>query len=755
MKLKFKLFLGAALAGASIFAGCGDSATDDPSDAGTDVAKVDGSVDSSKTDGTTTGDGSTDANVATFTVGGTITGYTGTGLVLENGATAVTVPKSSTSYALQTKVPAGTAYDIKVKTQPNDPSQTCTVTNGKGTVTANINNANVNCVTDTFAISPTINGLVGSLVLQNNAADDLTVDAASDGGVTTSATFATKVASGADFAVTVKTQPATQTCVVSGGTGKVVAGPVTSVTVTCTNKTYTVGGTVAGLAGTGLVLQNNAGDDATINMNGTFAFPTAREEGTAYAVTVKTQPTNLSQTCTVASGTGTVGAGNVTSVAVTCVTNSFTVSATVSGVVGSGLVLRNNGGNDLAGSNGVRTFSTPVLSGAAYAVTVATQPSNPAQTCVVTNGTGTVGAANITNVGVACTTNSYTVGGTLTGLAASTTVVLQNNAGNNLSLTANGGFAFSASVLSGAGYAVTVLTQPAGRVCSVTNGTGTVGSANVTNVAVNCVGEVNFAFTGAEQTFVVPQGVTQMEIEAFGAQGGVGTGPTGGVAGLGSSSKSTVAVTPGQTLFIYVGGQGGTGGSGTGGFNGGANGGSSGNGGGGGGSSDVRQGNNAIGSRVVIAGGGGGGGSTGCDEGSATTWGVGGAGGAGGGTAGTKGGDSPTSGGVAGGGFGGTVGVGGLKGIGCGSFSGTDGLAIGTGGNGQTCCCNTLNRTPAGGGGGGGLVVGGGGGGGSAGTTGCSGNSKGAGGGGGGGTNQGSIAVAGVRAGNGAVVLRF
>ena len=211
----------------------------------------------------------------------------------------------------------------------------------------------------------------------------------------------------------------------------------------------------------------------------------------------------------------------------------------------------------------------------------------------------------------------------------------------------------------------------------------------------------------------------------------------------------------GLALFIYVGGQGGTGGSGTGGFNGGANGGSSGNGGGGGGSSDVRQGNNAIGSRVVIAGGGGGGGSTGCDEGSATTWGVGGAGGAGGGTAGTKGGDSPTSGGVAGGGFGGTVGVGGLKGIGCGSFSGTDGLAIGTGGNGQTCCCNTLNRTPAGGGGGGGLVVGGGGGGGSAGTTGCSGNSKGAGGGGGGGTNQGSIAVAGVRAGNGAVVLRF
>jgi hypothetical protein len=83
---------------------------------------------------------------------------------------------------------------------------------------------------------------------------------------------------------------------------------------------------------------------------------------------------------------------------------SFTVSANVSGLTGTGLMLRNNGGNDLAvSSNGIVTFSNSVASGANYNVTVATQPS--AQTCLVTNGAGTVANANVSNVAVNCTSN--------------------------------------------------------------------------------------------------------------------------------------------------------------------------------------------------------------------------------------------------------------------------------------------------------------------------------------------------------------
>ena len=66
------------------------------------------------------------------------------------------------------------------------------------------------------------------------------------------------------------------------------------------------------------------------------------------------------------------------------------------------------------------------------------------------------------------------------------TVVLQDNGGDDLSVTASGPFTFATKVASGAGYAVTVKTNPSGQSCSVANGTGTMGSANVTSVAVSC-----------------------------------------------------------------------------------------------------------------------------------------------------------------------------------------------------------------------------------------------------------------------------
>src|SRR5580692_3093602 len=81
----------------------------------------------------------------------------------------------------------------------------------------------------------------------------------------------------------------------------------------------------------------------------------------------------------------------------------------------------------------------------------------------------------------------YTVGGTVSRLAGAM-VVLQDNNGNNLNVTANGPFTFTTALASGTNYSVSVLTQPSnpGQICTVTNGSGTVGSAAITNVAVTC-----------------------------------------------------------------------------------------------------------------------------------------------------------------------------------------------------------------------------------------------------------------------------
>jgi hypothetical protein len=168
--------------------------------------------------------------------------------------------------------------------------------------------------------------------------------------------------------------------------------------------TYTVGGNVSGLTGAGLVLQDNGGNNLSVAASGNFAFSVALGSGTAYNVTVLTQPSG--QNCSVTNGSGTATA-NVTTVQVACtnsVQTTYTIGGTVSGLTGSGLVLQNDGGDNLAiSASGGFTFSSPVAGGQAYNVTVLTQPSNPAQNCAVGNGSGTANA-NVSNVQVACTT---------------------------------------------------------------------------------------------------------------------------------------------------------------------------------------------------------------------------------------------------------------------------------------------------------------------------------------------------------------
>lgn len=81
---------------------------------------------------------------------------------------------------------------------------------------------------------------------------------------------------------------------------------------------YTVGGSVTGLAGSGLVLQNNDADDLPIYNDGPFEFTTQLDDGDAYAVTVKDHPAGPLQACLVTDGTGTINGHDVTGVDVSC-----------------------------------------------------------------------------------------------------------------------------------------------------------------------------------------------------------------------------------------------------------------------------------------------------------------------------------------------------------------------------------------------------------------------------------------------------
>ncbi|WP_283254023.1 glycine-rich protein [Rhodococcus sp. USK13] len=113
-----------------------------------------------------------------------------------------------------------------------------------------------------------------------------------------------------------------------------------------------------------------------------------------------------------------------------------------------------------------------------------------------------------------------------------------------------------------------------------------------------------FTFTGGAQSFTVPEGITSLDVTATGARGGNAASVLGG---FGAVASRSLPVTPGDALYVLVGGNGGDG-TGAAGFNGG---GASGTGaGGGGGASDVRIGTGELADRQIVASGGGGAGDT-------------------------------------------------------------------------------------------------------------------------------------------------
>lgn len=167
---------------------------------------------------------------------------------------------------------------------------------------------------------------------------------------------------------------------------------------------------------------------------------------------------------------------------------THTIGGTVTGLAGSGLVLALNGSETLpVDADGAFAFDNAIPSGDSYDVTVNTQPSQPAQACVVVNGSGTIGAGDVTDVVIHCgAAVTYSVGGTLSGLAPGAWVALSINGGDELTLAANGAYAFAPRFAPGDGYLVALTAQPAGQHCTLSRREGVVGSIDVTDVDVNC-----------------------------------------------------------------------------------------------------------------------------------------------------------------------------------------------------------------------------------------------------------------------------
>lgn len=249
---------------------------------------------------------------------------------------------------------------------------------------------------------------------------------------------------------------------------------------------FSIGGQISGLGSGPLTLQVNGANDITVNQSGIFLFRDAVTLNSDFVVTVASSPEEV--TCTVVNGEGSSISADVSDVLVQCTQSGFSIGGTLSGLSpGNFVTLRNavNGESVSLSQNGSFSFASRLANGAIYSISVQTQPNQ--QTCSITNGIGAVNGANIGNLQVACATNTYTIGGTLAGLIAGRSVVLQLNGAASVTLSANGSFQFTNGIAHGSGFQVTVLTPPLGQTCTVTNGSGTVSGANISSVQILCV----------------------------------------------------------------------------------------------------------------------------------------------------------------------------------------------------------------------------------------------------------------------------
>ena len=368
-----------------------------------------------------------------YTVGGDVDGLLGSGLVLTNNGGDDLAIAANGPFTFRARVSNLSSYEVTVLSQPGVPNQTCTISSGSGSVNgANVTNVAVNCSTDIHTVSATVDSGQGAITPPTQNVEDgqialftVTPDAgwhmvAVSGcdGTLSGTTYITGAITAdcsisASFAIDQHTvtpsvvggngtiDPATPQLVdfaatpsftltpdaryhideVTGACGGGLAGNVyttAAVSADCdvvahfAIDTFTVGGNVSGLNGSGLVLRINGVDPLPVSQNGPFEFSSPLDDLSAYSVTIAQQPVSPDQLCTVSDGIGNLDGGDIGNVAIDCVDTAPHLVVSVSdssdyvryGTLVNYLVTVSNDGNADASGIRVSNLSPPQLDAA-------------------------------------------------------------------------------------------------------------------------------------------------------------------------------------------------------------------------------------------------------------------------------------------------------------------------------------------------------------------------------------------------------
>jgi len=327
---------------------------------------------------------------------------------------------------------------------------------------------------------------------------------------------------------------------------------------------YAVGGTVTGLVGSGLVLEDNGGDALSVTANGSFTFSSGVKNKDEYSVTVSTQPGGPAQTCTVHNGSGTIDKAAITNVIVHCTQ------------AGRFAYVANEGANTISAfaidSSGLLTpiAGSPYTSGGTAPVAVAVDP-NGAYLYVANNTSN-----NVVIYSIDYTTGELTGSNTLittgngpSGLAvdpAARFLFVANLSDNTVSaFTLSGG---TATAVTGSPFAVggeplSLKTDPNGNFLYVANFTGasvTVLSIDQTTGALTSIAGSPFgAGAGADSIAIDPTGTfayvanetaATLSLYSIDSTNGVLTAVAGSPLST-TTSPESIAVDP-TGRFIYA-----------------------------------------------------------------------------------------------------------------------------------------------------------------------------------------------------------
>lgn len=254
-----------------------------------------------------------------LSIGGQVTGLNSGNVSLQlNGLETLTL-SSNQSFKFTTQMNASDSYTVAISS--NTTGQTCSVSNGSGTIqSSSVKNVTIICLDGnglppTYTVGGQLTGLEsGSISISLNDSETLTLNNDQ------SFTFSTEFDALGSYLVAITENTSSKECSITNESGTIQVSDINNVTINCVDEiaspTYTVGGQLTGLDSGSVSVRLNNAETLVLSSDQTFTFTTALETSDAYSVEIDSNTSG--QTCSIDAATGTIQSTSISNVAVSC-----------------------------------------------------------------------------------------------------------------------------------------------------------------------------------------------------------------------------------------------------------------------------------------------------------------------------------------------------------------------------------------------------------------------------------------------------